>query len=92
MYIGDIIKEYRSQHNLSLEEFANAANLTIPELTALEANFEKDSTTPITVAMRQLRGIAQAMNIAMPILMSQLPSDQEVAVNVIADSDQPHMK
>lgn len=92
MYIGDIIKEYRNQHNLSIEDFATAANLTIKEITSLEANFTNHSTTPIPVAMRQLKGIAQAMNIPMPILMNQLPSNQEVVVNVIADSDQPHIK
>lgn len=28
----------------------------------------------------------------MPVIMSQIPSDQQVVVNVVAESDQPHAK
>ena len=44
------------------------------------------------VAIRQIKGIAQAMEQPMPLIMSELPSDQQVMVNVVAESDQPHAK
>lgn len=33
MYIGEIIKSYREQHNMTVEEFANKSNLSQAEIT-----------------------------------------------------------
>ena len=81
MYIGDIIKAFREEHQLSQETFAAKAGLTVSEIN-----------TPVPVAIRQIKGIAQAMEQPMPVIMSQIPSDQQVVVNVVAESDQPHAK
>ena len=40
MYIGEIIKSYREQHNMTVEEFANKSNLSQAEITQLE-EYEK---------------------------------------------------
>ena len=92
MYIGDIIKTFRDDHNLSIESFALKADLTVHEIEYLESNFDTDGITLVPVAIRQIKGLAHAMDIPMPLLMSQIPSDQQVVVNVVADSDQPHAK
>ena len=92
MYIGDIIKAFREEHQLSQEIFAAKAGLTVSEINTLEQNFQDGSPTPVPVAIRQIKGIAQAMEQPMPVIMSQLPSDQQVVVNVVAESDQPHAK
>lgn len=52
MYIGEIIKSYREQHNMTVEEFANKSNLSQAEITQLEELFQSDGTTPYPVAMR----------------------------------------
>ena len=92
MYIGDIIKAFREEHQLSQETFAAKAGLTVSEINTLEQNFQDGSPTPVPVASRQIKGIAQAMEQPMPVIMSQIPSDQQVVVNVVAESDQPHAK
>jgi hypothetical protein len=46
----------------------------------------------VPVAMRQIKGIAAAMDVPMPMVMAQIPSDQELVVHVVAESDQPHAK
>ena len=92
MYIGDIIKTFREEHQLSQEAFATKAGLTVEEINTLESNFQNSSSTPVPVAIRQIKGIAQAMEQPMPLIMSQLPSDQQVMVIVVAESDQPHAK
>lgn len=91
MYIGDFIKEYRKANSISIEDFATKAGLTVTEIEALEKNLQEDGKV-IPVAMRQIKGIATAMDIAMPIVMDQIPSDQELVVHVVAESDQPHAK
>ena len=92
MYIGDIIKAFREEHQLSQETFAAKAGLAVSEINTLEQNFQDGSSTPVPVAIRQIKGIAQAMEQPMPVIMSQIPSDQQVVVNVVAESDQPHAK
>lgn len=91
MYIGDFIKEYRKANSISIEDFATKAGLTVTEIEALEKNLQEDGKV-IPVAMRQIKGIATAMDVAMPIIMTQIPSDQELVVHVVAESDQPHAK
>ena len=91
MYIGDFIKEYREANGVSIEDFATKAGLTVTEIKALENNLQEDGTV-IPVSMRQIKGIAAAMSVPMPVVMAQIPSDQELVVHVVAESDQPHAK
>ena len=91
MYIGDFIKEYREANGVSIEDYATTTGLTVTEIEALENNLQEDGTV-IPVAMRQIKGIAAAMSVPMPVVMAQIPSDQELVVHVVAESDQPHAK
>lgn len=91
MYIGDFIKQYRDSNGVSIEDFANKAGLTTTEIEVLEKNVQDDGTV-VPVAMRQIKGIAAAMDVPMPMVMAQIPSDQELVVHVVAESDQPHSK
>lgn len=92
MYIGEIIKSYREQHNMTVEEFANKSNLSQTEINLLEELFQSDGTTPHPVAMRQIKSIAEAIGQPIPIIMNHISADQEIVVNVVAESDQPHAK
>jgi hypothetical protein len=92
MYIGEIIKSYREQHNMTVEEFVNKSNLSQAEITQLEELFQSDGTTPYPVAMRQIKSIAEAIEQPIPIIMNLISADQEIVVNVVAESDQPHAK
>ena len=86
MYIGDFIKQYRESNSVSIEDFANKAGLTTSEIEVLEKNVNDDGTV-VPVAMRQIKGIAAAMDVPMPVVMAQIPSDQELVVHVVAESD-----
>ena len=92
MYIGEIIKSYREKHNMTVEEFANKSSLSQAEITQLEELFQSDGTTPYPVAMRQIKAIAEAIEQPIPIIMNLISADQEIVVNVVAESDQPHAK
>lgn len=92
MYIGEIIKSYREQHNMTVEEFANKSNLRQTEINQLEELFQSDGTTPHPVAMQQIKAIAEAIGQPIPIIMNLISADQEIVVNVVAESDQPHAK
>ena len=91
MYIGDFIKQYRDSNGVSIEDFANKAGLTTTEIEVLEKNVQDDGTV-VPVAMRQIKGIAAAMDVPMAMVMAQIPSDQGLFVHVVTESDQPHAK
>lgn len=55
MYIGEIIKSYREQHNMTIEEFANKSNLSQAEITQLEELFQSDGTHLILLQCDKLR-------------------------------------
>ena len=92
MYIGEIIKSYREKHNMTVEEFANKSSLSQTEINQLEELFQSDGTTPHPVAMRQIKARAEAIGQPLPIIMNLISADQEIVVNVVAESDQPHAK
>ena len=48
MYIGDIIKAFREEHQLSQETFAAKAGLTITEINILEQNFQNGLSNTCT--------------------------------------------
>ena len=80
-----------NSNGVSIEDFANKSGLTTTEIEALEKNVQDDGTV-VPVAMRQIKGIVAAMDVPMPMVMAQIPSDQELVVHVVAESDQPHAK
>lgn len=92
MYIGEIIKNFREEHNMTIEEFANKTNLSQTELNQLEELFQSDGVTPHPVSMRQIKVIAEVIGQPIPVIMNQISDNQEIVVNVVAESDQPHAK
>ncbi len=42
-YLGDIIKEYRKSHRMSMDSFAERAGLSKPYISMLEKNFNPKS-------------------------------------------------
>lgn len=92
MYIGDIIKQYRESNNISVQDFAATAGLSVADIETLENLYIPGTMNPVPVAMRQVKAIAEAMNQPMGAVMVQLGNDQPVVVNVVAESDQPHAK
>ena len=83
MYIGEIIKSYREQHNMTVEEFANKSNLRQTEINQLEELFQSDGTTPHPVAMRQIKAIAEAIGHPITIIMNIITANQEIIINVV---------
>ena len=92
MYIGEITKQYRQDNNIDINDFAVATGLSVGEIETLENLFTPGTNTVVPVAMRQIKAIAVAMNLAIPQIIVQLSSNQPVVVNVVAESDQPHAK
>lgn len=87
MKLGEIIKEYRSNHSLSMGDFAKLTNLSKAYISMLEKNINSSTGKPIIPSIHTLRDCAKAMGITLDDLMSKLDPDQLINVTDIKYSD-----
>ena len=81
MLLGDIIKNYRKEHKMSLQDFANLIHTSRSYIHMLEKNFNPATGKPISPSIETLRSISNAMNITIEDLIKLLDSDQYIYLN-----------
>ena len=86
MTLGDLIRTYREQHNLSMDEFAKRAQLTRPYVWMLEKNKNTKNNKPIIPSVTTLKKVASAVNMTLGALLEILddnyPVRLETRINV----------
>jgi transcriptional regulator with XRE-family HTH domain len=84
MGIGEVIKQYRKENDLSLREFAEKASLSHAYIDKLENGKDPTTGKPVMPTMRTIKSIAKAMGISTDDLM--------VAAGYIDKTDPPKPK
>lgn len=84
MTLGDIIKTYRKNMDISMQDFANKAKLSKSYISMLENNKNPSTGLPITPTLPTIKSIASAMSLTFDELFSMINSDSEISLN---DSD-----
>ncbi len=77
MFLGDLIKKYRTENKLSQRDFAKLANLSHTYIAALEKNIDSRTGKPIAPTLDTVKYIAKAMNIEIDVLLHMLEDGQE---------------
>ncbi len=72
MTIGELIKEYRTEHDLSQRQFAIACNLSNGYIAMLERGENPSTGEPIKSTIPALKKIATGMGISMATLFSEV--------------------
>lgn len=78
MLLGDIIKQYREEHQMSLQDFAELVHTSRSYIHMLEKNYNPATSKPISPSVETLKSIANAMNIDIKDLLRQLDSNQDI--------------
>lgn len=91
MKLGDIIKSYRKEHNLTMLDFAKLSNLSKPYVSMLEANKNSRDGKPIKPSVETLRKVAIATNMSLNDLLRMLDGDQIIDLSPTADEDKKIM-
>lgn len=78
MKLGDIIREYRQTHGLSMGEFATLSGLSKPYISMLESNKNSRDGKPIVPSIGTLLKAAKAMNISLNEILSMLGENQRI--------------
>ena len=81
MFIGEIIKEYRTTHNLSQREFASRTSLSHSYINTLEKVYNPKTTKPYAVTTDVAKDLANAMMMPIEELIYKLDETQEFEVN-----------
>lgn len=81
MFLGDLIKKYRSANNLSLRDFAKRCGLSHTYISALEKNIDPRTGKPIAPTLDTVKYVSKGMNISIEEILKALDDKQEFIIN-----------
>lgn len=77
MFLGDLIKNFRTQNKLSQREFAKLCNLSHTYIAALEKNIDSRTGKPIAPTLDTVKYVSKAMNMSVEDILHLLDDEQE---------------
>lgn len=77
MTLGELIREYRDQHGMSMDEFARLSNLSKGYISMLEKNKNPRNGKPITPSIATYTDVAAAMHVSVAELMEKVGEKNE---------------
>ena len=81
MFLGDLIKQYRTINNLSLRDFASRCGLSHTYISALEKNIDPRTGKPIAPTLDTVKYVAKGMNTTIEEILKILDDNQEFIIN-----------
>lgn len=82
MTLGDIIKSYREEHQLSMDAFARLSGISKAYISLLEKNKHPKTGKQITPSIRFIKQAALAMNIDFDELFSMIDGDVSLEADI----------
>ena len=80
MTLGDVIKTYRTEHSLSMDEFAKRSSLSKGYISMLEKNRNPKTGKPIIPSILTYQRVAKAMSTSVDVLMQTVDKEQLVSL------------
>ena len=96
MTLGDIIKDYRKTHNMSMGEFAEKSNISKAYISLLEKNRHPKSGNPIAPSIQCIKQAAEGMGMDFNVLFAKIDGNvsliDEKASDIPMQPKSPHKK
>ena len=89
MKVGEWLKLYREQHNLSMQALADLCGFSKAYINVLEKGVNPKTGKPISPTMQTFEKIARGTKTDVDTLLKILDSDQPITVNAPASGDLP---
>lgn len=86
MTLGEIVKQYRVKHNLSLRDFSKLCGLSNGYISMLEKNENPRSKKPIVSSLDTVRVISETVGISLDDLLEMM-NGQEIALKAVKKED-----
>lgn len=81
MLLGDLIKEYRVNNNLSLRTFAKRCGLSHTYISALEKNIDSRTGKPIAPTLDTIKYISKGLELSVEEILKILDDEEELKIN-----------
>lgn len=81
MLLGDIIKQYRSEHKMSMQTFADLIHSSKSYISMIEKNYNPATGKPINPSLETLKLISEAIHVDIDTLLKMLDDNQEILLN-----------
>lgn len=75
MTLGEIIKEYRTEHGLSMDAFSERSGISKAYISLLEKNKHPQTGKPIAPSIQCIKQAADGMGIDFNVLFSKIDGD-----------------
>lgn len=82
MHVGDFIKKYREEHNLSMQDFANLTGLSKAYVGMLEKVYNPETQKPISPSVDKMNQIAKGMGMSLDELLVHLGESKPLAIRL----------
>lgn len=89
MKIGEWLKLYREQHNLSMQALADLCGFSKAYINVLEKGINPKTGKPISPTMQTFEKIARGTKTDVDTLLKILDGDQPITLNAPASDDLP---
>ena len=86
MTLGEIVKQYRVKHNLSLRDFSKLCGLSNGYISMLEKNENPRSKKPIVPSLDTVRVISEAIGISLDDLLEMM-NGQDISLKSAKKED-----
>lgn len=80
MTLGELIRVYRSEHNMNMQEFANNCGLSKAYISILERNINPSTGKPPIPSLETIRSIAKTLHMDFNDVIAALDDDQVVSL------------
>ena len=81
MLLGNIIKQYRSEHKMSMQTFADLIHSSKSYVSMIEKNYNPATGKPINPSLETLKLISDAIHIDIDTLLKMLDDNQEIILD-----------
>lgn len=85
MYLGELVKKYRTENQLSMDEFAAKSGLSKGYISMLENNKNPRTGNPIIPSLETLRQVASAIGKDVNEIINLLDDDQKISLNNLSE-------
>lgn len=79
MTLGEFIKEYRTEHDMSMDRFSEISGISKSYISLLEKNKHPKTGKPIAPSIKCIRQVAECVHIDFNVLFSMLDCDISLA-------------
>ncbi|WP_049730468.1 XRE family transcriptional regulator [Dorea sp. D27] len=80
MTLGDILKRYREENNISMDEFSRKSSLSKGYISMLENNINPRNKKPIAPTLPTIKKIATGIGLDVDTLLKMMDSNQEISL------------